>query len=157
MAFTSTLTPTPAADKGIPYTWFTTLLANTNDINDRAWTAYTPTWTNGTLGNGVLEGKYWRLGKLVVVRIDLIWGSTTSSSGAWSFSLPVSAVATRSYSVSMGEYVDASPSSSGDIRARLTAATTITVLSGATQLNTTSPITWTTSDEMHLIGIYEAA
>jgi hypothetical protein len=30
MACSSTLTPTPAAGKGIPYTWFTQLLENTN-------------------------------------------------------------------------------------------------------------------------------
>lgn len=156
MAFFSTLTPTPAAGKGIPFTWFTTLLGNDNDMNDRAWTSYTVTWTNGTIGNGILEGKFWRLGKLVVFRIDLIWGSTTTSSGTWSFSLPVSAVSTRAYCVAHGDFIDTG-TTDGDVRGRLTSATTFLPKAGASVLSPTTPHTWANTDELHMIGIYEAA
>jgi len=45
-------------------------------------TAYTPIWTastsNPTLGNGTLQGRYIQIGKLVVVFITFIFGSTSS-------------------------------------------------------------------------------
>lgn len=45
-------------------------------------TAYTPIWTastsNPTLGNGTLQGRYIQIGKLVVVFISFVFGSTSS-------------------------------------------------------------------------------
>lgn len=158
MAFTSSLTPTPTAGKAVPYTWFTTLIANDNDLNDRGWSNYTPTWTNGTLGNGVLAGRYWQIGKLVIFRIDLIWGSTTSSSGSWAFSLPVTASnpSTRLFSVAVGEFIDTG-TTAGDARGRINGTTTFLPFAGANQMGTTSPHTWANTDELHIIGVYEAA
>ena len=58
------------------------------------WSTYTPTLTVGggsfSLGNGTLVGAYSIIGKKITLRIYLGWGSTTSTSvsGAWSFSLP---------------------------------------------------------------------
>lgn len=44
--------------------------------------AYTPAWTastsNPTLGDGTLQGRYIQVGKLVVVFISFVFGSTTS-------------------------------------------------------------------------------
>ena len=56
-----------------------------------AWTAAT---TNPALGNGTLTGRYLRMGKTVIVGIHLVLGSTTTlGSGAYSFTLPVGALA----------------------------------------------------------------
>lgn len=60
------------------------------------WTAYTPTWTasttNPVLGNGVLVGRYQRIGRTVTVHINLTVGATTTvGSGDYSFALPVQA------------------------------------------------------------------
>lgn len=59
-----------------------------------AGTAYTPTWTgsgsNPSIGNGGLGGRYWLVGKILFLRIQLTVGSTTAfGTGQWSFGLPV--------------------------------------------------------------------
>lgn len=67
-------------------------------IGDSEWTAYTPTWTSlgGTtgIGNGVLAGRYLRIGALLFLRIYFLGGTTTGFGGVfWSFSLPAGMVA----------------------------------------------------------------
>jgi hypothetical protein len=60
-----------------------------------AWTSYTPTWTaasvNPVLNNGSFTGSaYARINKLVIFRIVLTMGSTTTyGTGAWRLTLPV--------------------------------------------------------------------
>jgi hypothetical protein len=61
-----------------------------------AWTTYTPTWTSTStapaIGNGTLTGRYMKIGRTVIVEINLIAGSTTTfGTGNYSFSLPVQA------------------------------------------------------------------
>jgi hypothetical protein len=63
---------------------------------DGAWTSYTPAWTtDGTqpsIGNGTITGAYKQIGKTVFVRVKLNAGSSTNfGSGAFQFSLPVTA------------------------------------------------------------------
>jgi hypothetical protein len=64
---------------------------------DTGWTAYTPFWTTdgGTqpvLNNGSLTGAYKQIGKTVFVRVKFNPGTTTTfGSGAFQFSLPISA------------------------------------------------------------------
>jgi hypothetical protein len=55
-----------------------------------AWTAYTPTLTGITLGNGTLACAFTRYGKTIKVRGMFIAGTTTTySATAFAFSLPV--------------------------------------------------------------------
>jgi hypothetical protein len=55
-----------------------------------AWTAYTPTLGNITLGNGTLACAFTRYGKTIKARGNLIAGTTTTfAAGVLSFSLPV--------------------------------------------------------------------
>ncbi|MFB6618796.1 MULTISPECIES: hypothetical protein [Bacteria] len=60
-----------------------------------AWTTYTPTWTattNPALGNGVLTGRYLKVGRKCLADIRLEMGSTTTyGSGAYAFSVPFAA------------------------------------------------------------------
>jgi hypothetical protein len=56
-----------------------------------AWVAYTPTLGNVSLGNGTVDFKYAQLGKVVHVRGILTFGSTTTVSGAITFSTPITA------------------------------------------------------------------
>lgn len=68
-----------------------------------AWTTYTPTLTNITLGNGALDAAYMRIGHLVFVRFRFLAGSTTSySAGTLAFSAPVTPNAVYTGSVSCG-------------------------------------------------------
>lgn len=55
-----------------------------------AWTSYTPTWTNGSIGDGSLTGSYLTMGAVGFISILMTAGSTTTFGGgsAWTFSLP---------------------------------------------------------------------
>jgi len=83
---------------GLPFTSGQRLLAA--DLNSAtqqgAWTSYTPAWTSsGTapaLVNGTIVGYYAKVGRLVVAKIEMNSGSsTTFGTGYYSWSLPFTA------------------------------------------------------------------
>jgi hypothetical protein len=53
-----------------------------------AWTAYTPTLTAVTVGNGTLTAKYLKLGKTLHIMINFTLGSTSAVGSQPQFSLP---------------------------------------------------------------------
>lgn len=53
-----------------------------------AWSTYTPTLTNFTLGNGTLVARYLQVGKWLLYRLDVVGGTTSSASGAVTVPLP---------------------------------------------------------------------
>lgn len=128
------------------------------------WTSFTPTFTNITPGNGTLSGAYLKIGKMVMVRVNLTWGSTTSMSGAFSqFTLPFTA--DPDYEISgnttlwdFGTAIYAgsvwmSGLSSVDLMVNNTAGT-YQVISSMTG---TVPFTWTTGDIFRIQMIYRTA
>lgn len=130
------------------------------------WASWTPTWTNLTVGNGTVTAKYTQLGKTVIARVSVAFGSTTSIGGSVSFTLPVTAVAIAAGSPHIGSaiYDDVGTNlymgvvyegstTSGVLRVGNAAAT----YTGTTVLSSTVPFTWTTSDAINLSLIYEAA
>jgi hypothetical protein len=46
-----------------------------------AYTSFTPSWVNLTLGNGTTSGKYLQIGKFIHLWANLIFGSTTAITG----------------------------------------------------------------------------
>lgn len=52
-------------------------------LDDYEEGTFTPTFTNLTLGNGTAQGRYTKIGNTVHVEVYVLWGSTTSASGAW--------------------------------------------------------------------------
>lgn len=139
----------------------------TGKITERArtaalgeWTAYTPTWTNLTIGNASNTGKFTQVGRTVFFKIDIIWGNTTSITAAnVQVNFPVNAIATSSFTITHGEAIDASTGAAFGLHGRLVGATTQVLLTdnGASlvAVSATVPFTWTTSDELHLAGFYE--
>lgn len=113
----------------------------------QAKTAWTPTFTNLTVGNGTLAGEYARFGELVHVSFELTWGSTTSISGSVSISnLPVNA-ATAVPTIGQGLWTD----SGTTVRAGfllITGAASAALHSDQNVVNSTNPFTWTTGDVM---------
>lgn len=70
-----------------------------------AWTSWTPTWTTSTgantpsFGNATKTCEYTKVGRLVIARFEVVFGTTTNfgggtSSDNWRFSLPVEAAST---------------------------------------------------------------
>lgn len=68
-------------------------------IIDIAWSDYTPTFSNFTLGNGTVTGKYFRIGRLVHFIVQVTLGSTSSvsASGGIQASLPVAYASTARF------------------------------------------------------------
>lgn len=56
------------------------------------WTAYTPVWTNVTIGNAVVTAAFNQDGKQITTRTTVVVGTTTSVSGVITFSLPITSV-----------------------------------------------------------------
>lgn len=158
----------PAADSIGFSTGGTLRLTLDTNTSGNAWTAYTPTWTNLTIGNATQSAKYWRVGNLVVVKIDMTWGTTTSASSTILASLPFTATAVGSgtsafttcgvvnlhdSSGSVQWFFPVTFDSTTNVRIRHQNGTTGV---GANVTNT-SPVTWATSDEFHYVIVYEAA
>ncbi len=133
-----------------------------------AWTSWTPSWTSLTIGNALVSAKYWKVGKLVVAKADVVWGTTTSASSTFLMSLPVTAAAVGTGTSNLAPcgtafFWDASGSngwlvvptfdSTTNVRFRQQNGTTATGLN----VGSTSPVTWATSDEYHILLAYEAA
>lgn len=140
--------------------------AATADFPAGAWTSYTPTYTNITVGNATVTARYVQLGKLVHVSWAFTVGSTTTFAAAQAaFSLPVTASSTNfgwltgyfsdvsantTYSVVAGIEPSATTASLGVMNA---SATYLTIAA----LTSTVPVAPATSDVLKLTGFYTAA
>lgn len=142
-----------------------------------AWTAWTPTWATSTgantpsLGNATTDCAYTRVGRLIIFRFEIVFGSTTNFGGGtasdnWRFGLPVTAAGLTS-AVGFLE-LNASTNARAVARARLTttAAFEVEVCSGRPDgtaitngglADALSPWTWASGNAIRGIGAYEAA
>lgn len=162
-----------AAGASADVTWFPGVTANPFAPNTGGqWVSYTPTWTEKagvqpSLGNGTLTGLYFQLGKMVVCRIVLTAGTTTTFGNAgsiWYFSLPVPAAAAF---ISFGMASNSHDPAAGDIITWGYADTT-TQMAGwgygpgtaaklVQFLNSAQPTAWGAGAVVRLAGTYEAA
>jgi hypothetical protein len=136
------------------------------------WTAFTPTWTNVTLGTGPThESAYMNAGNLYIVRYSLTLGTGGALTGAPQASLPAGASFDGQYSdfmrIGWGSFVDASPVSafichmspvSGDFsKVQFNLNNTAgTYLTGAVA-SATVPWTWASGDQIMGQTVFEAA
>jgi hypothetical protein len=131
-----------------------------------AWTTFTPTWTNLTVGNGTYGyAKYKQIGKTVFFAISFVFGSTTSVSGnPLSLTLPFDRFSTSFTGNFMGNCIDAGVANypctinMSTINASLILIRPINA-SGtyaiASEVTSTIPFTWGTNDRLEISGIYE--
>lgn len=132
-----------------------------------AWSSWTPTWTNLSVGNGTVVAKYRQIGKLVFCRVSLIFGSTTTVSGLIEFSFPVTSVAyagTVGTPLGVARLYDTSASAlyPGQILRISTTLGGVVIGGAGTYVNevltaATVPFTWATGDEIVCQFFYEAA
>lgn len=136
-------------------------------LNGLIWSTWSPTLTNITIGNGSIQARYTRVGKLVCFRLKLEFGSTTSFSGSPTFSLPATATlltGSGTEHFGTGIALDAGVAAYM-IRAYLNSTTTVVahaeVASGTyltnAAMSATVPFTWATGDLLQINGTYEAA
>lgn len=125
-----------------------------------AWTAYTPTFTDLTLGNGTLVAGYKQAGKSVMFRFRLTWGSTTvANANNTTFSLPVTGRAVALAGLLTVNMYDASATTSYTGTAPVASGASTATVSphNSLPLNAVRPFTWATSDVLDVGGVYEAA
>jgi len=150
-ASTSYLRPDPSSSTGLKW-------------DNDAWTTWTPTLSDITIGNGTVSAAYKQIGKTVFWEFRLVFGSTTSITGANSFlNLPIAGKRTVSKSM-IGQLIDANGSiypsaigywigESGFFLGVINTGGTYGTLS---QITSTLPFTWTTNDVITYSGVYEA-
>lgn len=127
------------------------------DSRDATTKTYTPTWTaasvNPAIGNGSIDGRYYKLGKLCFVSIKVVMGSTTTfGTGAWFFSLPA-IPATFSPQLGSCRVLDSGTNFRTGVAVTLsdgTARMQGTIDSDTSTLDSARPMTWASGDELYL-------
>jgi hypothetical protein len=128
--------------------------------------SWTPTFTNLSLGNGTLTARYGTSGKFTHFELFLTFGSTTSVTGVIKFTLPTTP---KNKATDQAQYVptmmlDAGTQiffgmtqipQSGPAEVYATLANQTYVERSGT--SATVPFTWTTNDELIIVGNYEEA
>jgi hypothetical protein len=126
---------------------------------------WTPTWTNLTVGNGVLTTGYITLGKLIIGHLELVFGTTTSISGDVSFTAPVTQGTYGAISAPLGiiRLLSGGAGFQGALLAtntttfRVTVVTTSATYAQNASLSSTVPGTWTTADAIQVQFMYFSA
>jgi len=133
-----------------------------------AWTSYSPAWaaatTNPVIGNGTKTGAYIQVGKLIMFRINITAGSTTTwGSGVYTFSYPPFAPldsGANSNPGITGFFFDNSggPKPYGGFGIGQTSTTFRVVMANAdSYMSHLFPVAGAVSDKINLAGTYEAA
>lgn len=129
-----------------------------------AWTTWTPTLANLTLGNGTVIARFTRIGRTIHFIFVFTLGSTSAVGTAPTFTLPVTVAShwpaftqigtTAMHDVGVGIY-------NGEVRADTSSVAGIRRIGGSgsasVQITATVPFTWTTGDYFASVGTYEAA
>ena len=134
-----------------------------------SWAAWTPTWTNLTVGNATQTARYSQSGKTVFFSLKLVLGSTSSVASSPNFTWPVAAASQTAAELALVQvsYLDAGTAiylGAADVRGRSTTVCRINAPSGTVQLqeqdravSSTVPFTWVSTDTIWVSGMYEAA
>lgn len=131
------------------------------------WFNWAPTYTNMTATSGTTVASFSMSGKTVNFRINFTFGASSAMGTAPNFTFPVTAVGyagpsntpiggLRVWDASGGEYIGSVywlTTTTAIIQAFDAAATTLR----PTNLSSTNPMTWTTSDGWLASGTYQAA
>ena len=164
-------TPTTWVDDSSPYITAAQLNRLETAVDElaggdsAAWSTWTPSYANITVGNGTVSARYSRVGDTITATYYFVLGSTSSIGSNATFSIPVTA-ATTSVGFSMGtcRFTDGgSPNYGG--APFLTSATTVLpqahTTSGTysvyTNLTASVPFTWASGDVLRAMFTYEAA
>lgn len=129
---------------------------------DGSFTTYVPTWTgsvtNPVIGNGTLTGSYVTFGKLVIGRILIVFGSTTTiGSGTYSFTLPLTSSVSTLSTIGSVYMLNSGTKEWGGI-ARIDTATTLRIINSeaGALVASNSPFTWAVSDILSVEFTYES-
>ena len=131
-----------------------------------AWTAYTPTWTNLTVGSAVQDHYYVQIGKTVHVHGVITFAANTSISGDLLLTFPIAA---RNANVSrpfgVTQFFDSSSggafvgycNQSGTTTVNLRVINSSGTYATREAVSASIPFTWAVSDTIRYSYTYEAA
>jgi hypothetical protein len=175
MAYTSwsvTYGEQPSAAKwnilGTNDAFFEDFIIGTNSVH-AAWTSFTPSWTNLTVGNATQQGRYCKYGTLVVCSVNIVFGNTSAMGANPTLTLPVTASSTM-YGASglmycgWSYFTDSGTANYAGF-VRMTTTTTVSPLVGnaastylgESGLSSTVPMTWTTNDQLNMYFSYQSS
>jgi hypothetical protein len=133
-----------------------------------SYAAWTPTFSNLTVGNGTLTARYVQIGKMVHCYLKLAFGSTTSITGAvqvtglpiapTSVNASIAAIVQALYDDASGNKFWGSSHAANNTTSRIwLSPMTVTgsYIASAGDLSSTVPFTWTTTDSLYVSAIYE--
>lgn len=133
-----------------------------------SWSAWAPTWTNLSVGNGTVVSKYIQIGKTVILRCSVVLGTTSTVSGSVSFTLPQTAVTYTptgtSFDLALAHYEHAGVSNAvGTVGLVSTTQATLLVIGAAgtyanfAGISGSVPFAWANQDQIFFGFAYEAA
>jgi hypothetical protein len=130
-----------------------------------AWTAWTPTLTNLTLGSGTVVAKYQQIGKTVKFRFEFTLGAGSAVGTSPTFSLPVIAASMSAYDIVGRSTLNDTGTRQYLGFVNLPNTTTAGITAEAADssyvyafgITATAPHTWATTDVITAVGQYEAA
>lgn len=126
------------------------------------FTAWTPVWgsagTAPTLGNGTLNGRYIRLGNLIIAQAQLAAGTTTTfGTGTYTFTIPVAGV-DNTLMLGIVRILDTSIANfSGVVIDGGAGLVNVLVTGGSTFWTNSNPFTFGNTDSCTAVWVYEAA
>ena len=143
-------------------------LDNSDGAIAGVWKSWTPTFTNLTIGNAVVNAKYTKVSKTISFRLSIKLGTTSTVGTTPFFTLPAAAANYGATSAEMQiGLCECLNSGVASFLGVISLATTTTAyftsysISGASisksGLSATSPFTFTTNSEINCTGTYEAA
>ena len=144
-----------AGEKPTAATLNTHIRDNLKAIGD-AWTSFTSTPGNFTVGNGTTTAASMQAGKLTHFWIKFVFGSTSSMTGSPTFTLPVAGTA-RMVIARVLMYDTSAASYKGGFCFNSGASSLVVRDDASAAISSTNPITWATGDELVITGTYEAA
>ncbi|SDT69423.1 hypothetical protein [Jiangella sp. DSM 45060] len=123
--------------------------------------AWTPTFTNASVGNGAVNAYWGRIGDLVAWQWKWVLGSTSTITGTLAVDLPTLVTGASWMTVGSG-YVSRGTSGTGrmTLACRMSGSTTINLWMDGNSLQATSPLsggTWVSGDVISVGGVYFAA
>lgn len=132
------------------------------------WQAFTPTWTNLTVGNGTTTARYVQDGKTINFWVKFTLGSTSSVSTEPSMNFPVAAQSTEAGQCANLNYIYedsglsryqgiVDPITNSSTTFRLCALNVSSTYATSTQITSSIPFSWGTGDSIYISGSYEAA
>lgn len=110
------------------------------------WTAFTPSWTNLSLGDGTNDFQYKYVAGDIRIKGKLTFGTTTSISGTVSLTIPNSETSSHPC-VGCAQFVDSSTGTEYEGTIRAGTSSTLSLFFG-NNLTATNPVAYASTDEL---------